>query len=140
MIFNILSTGDRVFAEQEVLPVPGQENPFTRVIEDPFFFSRVGTPTDPDFRHCQIEIDRSGGQVVWKVDHEILHVPSGLTGLPEEVYMAFGMLTLLPIGEGEGSCHGQGGRASWRNFEYSPSVGTTAWTAPYGGATATELG
>lgn len=33
--------------------------------------------------------------------------------------MAFGMLTLLPIGEGEGSAHGQGGRASWRNFEYS---------------------
>ncbi len=33
--------------------------------------------------------------------------------------MAFGMFTLLPIGEGEGSCHGQGGRASWCNFEYS---------------------
>lgn len=122
MVFNILSTGDRVFAEQEVLGVPGQENPFTRVIEDPWFLSRAASATDPDFRRCLIEIDRSRGQVVWKIDDEILHVAAGLTGLPEEMHMAFGMLTLLPIGDGQGSCHGQGGRASWRNFEYSLSA------------------
>ena len=28
---DVLSTGDRVFAEHEVLVVPGQEDPFTRV-------------------------------------------------------------------------------------------------------------
>ena len=44
---------------------------------------------------------------------------AGLTGLPEEVHIVFGMFTLQPIGEGEGSAHGQGAHASWRNFEYS---------------------
>lgn len=33
--------------------------------------------------------------------------------------MAFGMFTVLPIGEGEESCHGQVGRASWHNFRYN---------------------
>lgn len=116
MVFNILSTGERVFAEQEVLPTPGQENPFTRVIEDPFLFSRAGSPSSPDSRRCEIEIDRSREQVVWTFDGRVLHEAAGLI---EEVHMGFGMFTLLPIGEGEGSCHGQGGRASWRNFEYS---------------------
>lgn len=59
MAFNLLSIGDRAFAEQEVLPVPGQEDPFTRVIEDPFFFSRAGALSEPDYRRCSIEIDRS---------------------------------------------------------------------------------
>lgn len=118
MAFNILSTGDRVFAEQEVFAVPGQEHPFTRVVEDPFFFARAGGPPRPDFRRCAIEIDRSRGRVVWTVDGAVLHVAAGLTGLPEEVHMAFGMFTLLPVGEGVGSCHGQGGRASWRNVAY----------------------
>jgi hypothetical protein len=27
--------------------------------------------------------------------------------------------SLVPIGEDGGSCHGQGARASWRNFGYS---------------------
>jgi hypothetical protein len=122
MVFNILSMGDRFFAEHEVLAVPGQEDPFTRMIEDPFFFGRAGTRPDPDFRHCSIEIDRSGGQVVWKLDDEILHVAGGLTGLPEEVHMGFGVFTLVLLGEGAGSCHGQGARASWRNLEYSLSA------------------
>ncbi len=118
-VFNILSTGERVFAEQELL-APAEE-PFTRIIEDPFFFSRRGLRPDGGFRRCTTEIDRSRGQVVYRVDDEILHVAAGLTDLPEEVRMAFGIFTLLPIGEGEGSAHGQGGRASWRNFRYSHS-------------------
>lgn len=121
MVFNMFSNGARVFAEQEVLEGPGQENPFTRVIEDPFFFSRAASTPDPDLRRCSIEIDRSRGQVIWKIDDEVLHVAAGLTGLPDEVHMAFGMFTLLPIGEGS-SCHGQGGHASWRNFKYSLSA------------------
>lgn len=121
MVFNVLSNGARVFAEHEVLGVPGQENPFTRIIDDPFFFARAGGPPAPGFRRCSIEIDRAQGQVVYAVDGEILHVAAGLTGLPDEVHMAYGMFTLLPIGDGEGSCHGQGGRGSWRNFEYSLS-------------------
>ena len=119
MIFNILSMGDRFFAEHEVLAVPGQDNPFTRMIEDPLFFARARSRADPDFRRCSVEIDRFRGQVVWKIDDEILNVAAGLTGLPEEVHMGFGVFTLVPVGEGEGSCHGQGARASWRNFEYS---------------------
>lgn len=121
MVFNVLSTGARLFAEHEVLPVPGQADPFTRVVEDPFFFARSGTRADAGFRHCEIAIDRARREVVWKVDDRVLHVASGLDGLPEQVSMAFGMLTLLPIGEGEGSSHGQGGRASWRAFAHSIS-------------------
>ncbi len=64
MVFEVLSTGDRLFAEHEVLAVPGQEDPFTRVMEDPFFFGRAGSRPDQDFRRCSIEIDRSGGNVV----------------------------------------------------------------------------
>jgi hypothetical protein len=119
MVFDILSMGARFFAEHEVLAVPGQKNPFTRMIEDPFLFSRAGSRPDPDFRHCSIEIDRSRGQVVWKIDDRALHVAGGLTGLPEEVHMGFGVFTLVPIGEGKSSNHGQGARASWRNFAYS---------------------
>jgi hypothetical protein len=119
MVFDILSMGDRFFAEHEVLAMPGQEDPFTRRIEDPFLFGRAGSRPDPDFRHCSIEIDRSPGQVVWKIDNKILHVAAGLTGLPEDVHLGFGIFTLMPLGEGKGSCHGQGARASWRNFEFS---------------------
>src|ERR1019366_2412165 len=97
MVLNILSMGDRFFAEHEVLAVPGQENPFTRMIEDPFFFERAESRPDPDFRHCSIEIDRSRGQAVWKIDDKILHVAGGLIGLPEEVHMGFGVFTLVPI-------------------------------------------
>lgn len=122
MVFGILSNGDRMFAEEELLTSPGGQHPFTRVVEDPFFLARAGHPASSDFRRCEIEIDRSHGRVVWKIDGEILHVAAGLPGLPEEVHMAFGMFTLLPIGEGEGSCHGQGGRASWRDFAYSLSA------------------
>lgn len=118
MVFNVLSTGDRVFAEQEVLALPGQADPFSRVIEDPFFLSRTGDVSDSSFRRCSIEIHRSRGEVVWRIDDEVLHAASGLTGLPEEVGMGFGLFTLLPVGPGEGSCHGQGARASWRNFQY----------------------
>jgi hypothetical protein len=119
MVFDILSMGDRFFAEHEVLAVPGQEHPFTRIVEDPLFFGRAGSRPDPDFRHCSIEIDRSCGQVVWKIDDKILFAAAGLTGLPEELHLGFGIFTVVPLGEGKSSCHGQGARASWRNFEYS---------------------
>ncbi len=122
MVFGVLSNGDRIFAEEEVLPSPGGEDAYTRVVEDPFFLSRADHPASSGFRRCAIEIDRSRGRVVWTVDGKVLHVAAGLTGLPEEVHMAFGMFTLLPIGEGAGSCHGQGGRASWRNVKYSLSA------------------
>jgi hypothetical protein len=118
-VFNILSTGARVFAEQEVLPVPGQADPFTRVVEDPFFLARAGGQADDGFRHCQIEVDRARGQVVWRVDHRVLHVASGLTDLPDELHMGLGMFTLLAIGDGPGSVRGQGGSASWRNLAFS---------------------
>ena len=119
MAFDILSTGDRIFAEHEVLAAPGQEDPFTRVVEDPFFFARGAGRTDDGFRRCSIEINRSRGEAVWRIDGEVLHVAGGLTGLPEEVHVVFGLFTLLAVGEGEGSAHGQGARGSWRNFQYS---------------------
>ncbi|MBV9817795.1 MAG: hypothetical protein JOZ07_05530 [Solirubrobacterales bacterium] len=118
-VFAILSTGERIFAEEERLPGHAESSPFTRIIEDPFFFSRGGTRPDGGFRRCTIEIDRSRGQVDFRVDDEILHVVAGLSDVPDEVHMALGIFTLLPIGEGEGSARGQGGRASWRNIAYT---------------------
>jgi hypothetical protein len=95
--------------------MPGQADPFTRMVEDPFLFGRAGSRPDPDFRHCSIEIDRSRGTVIWKIDDDVLHVAAGLIGLREEVHLGFGIFTLVPLGAGESSNHGQGARASWRN-------------------------
>jgi hypothetical protein len=117
-VFNILSTGERVFAEQELLPGHPEDAPFTRVIEDPFFFSRRGIHPTGEFLRCTTVIDRSRGQVLYTVDDEILHVAGGLTDLPEQVNMALGIFTLMPVDEGVSSAHGQGGRASWRNVRY----------------------
>jgi hypothetical protein len=109
-----------MFTEEEVRPGDPEITPFTRVVEDPFFFSRRGTRPDGDFRCCTMEVDRSQGRIVYRVDGETLHVAAGLTNMPEELHMALGIFTLLPLGEGEGSAHGQGGRASWRNLLYRP--------------------
>jgi hypothetical protein len=79
MVFDVLSMGERFFAEHEVLAMPGQKDPFTRIVEDPLFFGRAGSRPDPEFRRCLIEIDRSRGQVVWKLDDKILYVAAGLT-------------------------------------------------------------
>lgn len=130
LVFDILSTGKRFFAEHEVLAYPGQEHPFTRVIHDPLFFSRAGNVPDPEFRHCELEIDRSRGRVVWKVDGAVLHQADGLTDLPDEVHIGIGAFTLLPVGQGGSSVHGQGAHASWRNFTYHLSAeGSAAPTA-----------
>ena len=126
LVFDILSTGKRYFAEHEVLAYPGQEHPFTRVVHDPFFFSRAGDAVDPEFRRCEVEIDRSGGRVVWKVDGAVLHEVDGLTDLPEEVHIGIGLFTLVPVSQAESSVHGQGARASWRNFEYKLTTGDAA--------------
>lgn len=64
LVLSIFSNGDRFFAEQEILGIPGQEHPFTWVIDDPFFVSRAGSPPSPGFRYGAIEIDRSHGRVV----------------------------------------------------------------------------
>ena len=53
------------------------------------------------------------------MDDEILHVAGGLTDLPEQVNMALGIFTLMPVSEGVSPAPGQGGRASWRNVRYS---------------------
>jgi hypothetical protein len=119
MLFDILSMGDRYLAEHEVLPMPGQQNPYTRMIEDPLFFSRSGQRPDPEYRRCQIDIDRLHGQVTWKIDGQIYFSAAGLTGLPEEVYIGYGIFTVVPLENGKGSCHGQGIKASWRNFAYN---------------------
>jgi hypothetical protein len=121
MVFDVLSMGDRFFAEHEVLATAAQKDPYTRIIEDPFLFGRMGDRPDQVFRKCSIEIDRSKAQVTWRIDDRILHIAGGLTGLPEELHMGFGVFTLIPLGESAGSCHGQGARASWRNFRYSLS-------------------
>jgi hypothetical protein len=42
--------------------------------------------------------------VLYRIDGEILHVAGGLTDLPEQVHMALGIFTLMPVGEGVSSC------------------------------------
>jgi hypothetical protein len=113
MVFDLIGTRDNVLAEHEVLPFPGEENPFTRVVDSPFFNSSEG-----QFRRYCIELDKKGGRVTWLVDDEVLHEAAGLERLPDSVHIGFGFFTLVPVAAGQGSCHGQGGRASWRNFRY----------------------
>ena len=100
--------------EHEVLAVSGVESPFTRVVNDPFVPVR-----SEGFRACRIEIDRSIGRVTWTVDGHIVHEAISLEGLPDSVHIGYGFFTLVPVGSGQGSCHGQGGHASWRSFNYA---------------------
>ena len=112
LVFDILATDTLIFAELEVLALPGQPDPFTRVVHDPFL------PTDDaqgDFRFCCIEFEPAAGRVTWSADGRVLHEARGVT-LPESVGIGFGFFTLLPVSLGEDSCQGHGGRASWRNF------------------------
>lgn len=124
LVHNIFSTGERYFAEHEWLPYPGQDHPFTRVVDDPFFLARLGSEPDDGFRRCEVEIDRGRGRVVWAVDGAVLHEASGLHDLPSSVHIGFGVFTLVPVEQGGASVHGQGARASWRNFTTSSSVVT----------------
>lgn len=65
--------------------------------------------------------------MTWTVDGAVLHQAGGLTDLPDEVHIGIGAFTLLPVGPGISSVHGQGARASWRNLAYSLSApGTVA--------------
>ena len=121
-VFDIVSTGRRFLAEHELLAYPGQDHPFTRVVDDPFFLSRDPDATHGAFRRCEIELDRAAGRVVWRIDGAILHEVDGLSDLPGEVRIGIGFFTLVPIGQG-GSLRGQGARASWRRFEYSLTAG-----------------
>jgi hypothetical protein len=113
LVFDILATGSLLFAEHEVLALPGETDPFTRVVHDPFL------PMDGsqgDFRFCCIEFELAAGRVTWTADGRVLHEARGLTVLPRSVGIGFGFFTLLPVSLGEASCQGQGGHASWRNF------------------------
>ena len=114
MVFDLLATGERMYAEHEVLAVPGEENPFTRVVDAPFRHWRQG-----DFRDCEIQLNRADGTAFWTVDENLIFEASGLTRLPDSVHIGFGFFTLFPVGIAPGSCRGQGGRASWRNFRFS---------------------
>lgn len=115
-VLNFLATADRVYAEQEISAVTGGEDPYTRIVESPF------VPVRDGFRHLVVEIDRSAGRVTWTADGQSIHEALGLQGLPGSVHVGFAFFTNTQTGVP--SSHGQGGRASWRNFRYSlPSEG-----------------
>jgi hypothetical protein len=110
-VLNFLATADRVYAEQEISAVTGGEDPYTRIVESPF------VPVRDGFRHLVVEIDRSAGRVTWTADGESIHDALGLEGLPDSVHIGFAFFTNTQTGVP--SNHGQGARASWRNFRYS---------------------
>ncbi|GLY94217.1 DUF6081 family protein [Actinoplanes sp. NBRC 103695] len=116
MVFDVLATADRVYAEHEVLPFPGVPHPFTRIVDNP-----IHPVAATGFRLCEVRIDRSSGRATWTVDGFTVLDLTGLAELPESVHIGFGYVTLLPIGEGRSSAQGQGARASWRNFRYDVS-------------------
>lgn len=110
-VLNLLATADRVYAEQEISGVTGGEDPYTRIVESPF------VPVRDGFRHLVLEIDRLAGRVTWRADGESIHEALRLDGLPDAMHIGFAFFTNTQ--RGVPSNHGQGGRASWRNFRYS---------------------
>ncbi len=117
LVFDIIATDKLIFAEHEVLALPGETDPFTRVVHDPWALNEA----QGEFRFCCIEFEPAAGRVTWTADGHVLHDARDLAVLPRSVGIGFGFFTLVPVGLGEDSCQGHGGHASWRNFRYGVS-------------------
>ncbi|PRY65887.1 hypothetical protein B0I08_10935 [Glaciihabitans tibetensis] len=120
-VFNIFSTGQRFLAQHEALAYPGVDHPFTRVIDDALFAARGDSIPASAYRECEVVIDRAAGSVTWTIDGRILHEAHGLTDLPAEIHIGLGVFTIIPVGSGTGSLHGQGVDATWKNFRVAIS-------------------
>ncbi|MFD9665058.1 DUF6081 family protein [Rhodococcus sp. NPDC059968] len=120
MVFDLVSTGTRILAIYERLPVAGvsEEDAFTYVVDAPL----AGVPTTPGtFHQYAITIDAQTGVVRFVVDGTLVYSIPSIPVMPRQLNLGMGLMTLSPISAGSTtSIHGQGMIAQWRRFEYGP--------------------
>lgn len=115
-VYDIATNGDTVLAIHERLPMPGVENPFTRMVTDPL--SGV-TPTPGKLHDCAITIDTGATTVRWEVDGVVIH-EAVVSELPASLKVGMGIFTLHPVTDGAStSLRGQGLVGEWRDISIS---------------------
>lgn len=132
MVLDWAISDTKIAVIYERLPVPGVEEPFTRIIE-----TRLEN-TPGKLRHYEVAYIRDRNEAVWRVDgQEYLRINS-IPAPVESWGIGFGLFTLkdikrFPLKE---RLHGQGARGLWDNFVIStarlrsPEGRELAGTAP----------
>ena len=121
MIFDFVSTGQKIGAIYERLLIPGltdEKTAFTYLIESPF----SGVRTEPGkMHHYSVRIDTTKRRAEWYVDERRFLKVEGIPVALGEITLGFGLFTLKPIDPSKGSVsiHGQGATGVWKNFRYS---------------------
>src|SRR5207247_1192068 len=110
MIFDFISTGQKIGAIYERLLIPGvtdEKTAFTYLIEAPF----SGIRTEPGKLHqYSIRIDASKRRAEWFADGKTFFKAEGVPVEPKEIMIGWGLFTLNPVDpvKGSVSIHGQG--------------------------------
>lgn len=121
MIFDFVSTGQKIGAIYERLLIPGltdEKTAFTYLIESPF----SGIRTEPSkMHHYSVRLDAAKRRAEWHVDGRPFFTAEGIPVALGEITLGFGLFTLKPIDPSKGSVsvHGQGATGIWKNFQYS---------------------
>jgi Family of unknown function (DUF6081) len=121
MIFDFISTGQKIGAIYERLLIPGltdEKTAFTYLIESPF----SGLLTEPGkMHHYSVRLDAAKKRAEWHVDEKPFFKAEGIPVSLGEITLGFGLFTLRPIDSSKGSVsvHGQGATGIWKNFRYS---------------------
>src|SRR5437773_3760766 len=121
MIFDFISTGQKIGAIYERLLIPGvtdEKTAFTYLIEAPF----SGIRTEPGKLHqYSIRIDASKRRAEWFADGKTFFKAEGVPVEPKEIMIGWGLFTLNPVDpvKGSVSIHGQGATGVWKNFRRS---------------------
>ncbi len=121
MVFDFVSTGQKIGAIYERLLIPGitdEKTAFTHLIESPF----SGISTAPGKLHrYSVRLNARHRRAEWRVDDKPFFKAEGVPVEPREITLGFGLFTLKPIDPAKGSTsvHGQGATGIWKNFSYS---------------------
>ncbi len=121
MIFDFVSTGQKIGAIYERLLIPGvtdEKTAFTYLVESPF----SGVRTEPGrLHHYSIRINAPKKRAEWSVDGRPFFRAEGIPVVPRETMFGFGLFTLKPVDpvKGSTSVHGQGATGIWKNFRHS---------------------
>jgi hypothetical protein len=119
-VFDIVTTGERIYAIIEQLALPGVETPvapFTEMID-------LGVKTEPLFEHdLRIEFDPVRRMARFWVDNA-LQLAREVELDPRQLTLAFGIITLHPLADGGStSVRGQGGLGVWGAFHVEDGTG-----------------
>jgi hypothetical protein len=120
MIFDFISTGQKIGAIYERLLIPGltdEKTAFTYLIESPF----SGVRTEPGkMHHYSVRLNAAKRRAEWHVDGKSFFKAEGIPVELGEITLGFGLFTLKPTDpvRGSVSTHGQGATGIWKNFRY----------------------